>query len=107
MDGSRSLPAPVCLAASGGRMFADTSARGVVDVANRWFESVAVAQRRAQRVLPRSVYKALIAGSERGTTVDDNTAAFAELRFSPVVVGQPAQREMATSVMASRSRCRC
>jgi pre-mycofactocin synthase len=66
---------------------------------NRWFESVAVAQRRAQRVLPKSVYGALIAGSERGTTMTDNAAAFAEIMLSPTVAAQPAQREMATSVM--------
>ncbi len=66
---------------------------------NPWFESVAVAQRRAKKSLPKSVYGALVAGSERGTSMHDNTAAFAELRLSPVVVGQPAVREMATSVM--------
>ena len=66
---------------------------------NLWFESVAVAQRRARRILPRSVYDALIAGSERGTTMNDNVAAFAELGFSPVVVDQPADRHLATSVM--------
>ena len=59
---------------------------------NKWFESVAVAQRRAQRVLPKSVYDALVAGSERGTTMSDNVAAFAELGFLPVVVDQPATR---------------
>jgi heme/flavin dehydrogenase (mycofactocin system) len=66
---------------------------------NVWFESVAVAQRRARRVLPKPVYDALLAGSERGTTMDDNVAAFAELGLLPVVVDQPAVREMATSVM--------
>ena len=34
---------------------------------NRWFESVAVAQRQARKVLPKSVYKALIAGLEAVT----------------------------------------
>jgi heme/flavin dehydrogenase (mycofactocin system) len=68
-------------------------------VVNTWFESVAVAQRRAQRVLPRSVYDALVAGSERGTTMTDNVAAYAELGFLPVVLDQPAVRELATSVM--------
>src|SRR5947207_7250591 len=68
-------------------------------MANRWFESVAVAQRRAKRVLPKSVYSALIAGSERGTTMTDNAAAFAEIMLSPTVAAQPALREMATSVM--------
>jgi pre-mycofactocin synthase len=66
---------------------------------NDWFESVAVAQRRAKRVLPRSVYAALVAGSERGTTMNDNVAAFDELSFLPVVVEQPAVRNLATSVM--------
>jgi L-lactate dehydrogenase (cytochrome) len=66
---------------------------------NRWFESIAVAQQRARKVLPKSVYSALIAGSEAGRTVSDNTAAFGELRLSPVVAGQPGARELATSVM--------
>jgi heme/flavin dehydrogenase (mycofactocin system) len=66
---------------------------------NPWFESVAVAQRRAERRLPRSVYGALIAGAERGVSVDDNVAAFDELGLRPVTAGQPAQREMATEVM--------
>jgi pre-mycofactocin synthase len=66
---------------------------------NNWFESVAVAQRRAERVLPRSVYAALVAGSERGTTMNDNVAAFDELGFLPVVVEQPAVRQLATSLM--------
>ena len=69
---------------------------------NKWFESVAVAQRRAQRVLPRPVYDALLAGSEHGTTMADNVAAFAELGFLPVVVEQPAQRHLATSVMGQQ-----
>jgi heme/flavin dehydrogenase (mycofactocin system) len=68
-------------------------------VANAWFETVAVAQRRAKRRLPRSVYGALIAGAEAGTTIADNVAAFSELQLRPVVAGQAAQREMATTVM--------
>lgn len=50
---------------------------------NPFFETVAEAQRRAKKRLPKSVYAALIAGSERGVTVDDNIAAFAELGFAP------------------------
>ena len=66
---------------------------------NPWFESVAEAQRRAKKRLPASVYAALVAGSERGLTLDDNTGAFGELGFAPHVVGHPAGRDMATSVM--------
>jgi L-lactate dehydrogenase (cytochrome)/glycolate oxidase len=66
---------------------------------NAWFESVAEAQRRAQKRLPKSVYSALLAGSERGVTLDDNLAAFAELGFAPITAGQPASRDMATTVM--------
>ena len=68
-------------------------------MANKWFETVAVAQRRAKRRLPRSVYGALVAGAEEGLTVRDNVAAFSELGFAPHVAGLPATREMATSVM--------
>ncbi len=68
-------------------------------MANEWFESVAVAQRRAKKTLPKSVYGALIAGSERGATAKDNTTAFGEIGFSPITIGQPAEREMSTEVM--------
>ncbi|AOW92039.1 alpha-hydroxy-acid oxidizing enzyme [Rhodococcus sp. WMMA185] len=66
---------------------------------NSYFETVAEAQRRAKKRLPKSVYSALIAGSEKGVTVDDNTAAFAELGFAPHVVGLSDKREMATTVL--------
>jgi pre-mycofactocin synthase len=68
-------------------------------MANKWFETVAVAQRRAQRRLPKSVYGALIAGAEAGVTIRDNVEAFSELGFAPHVAGLPASREMATTVM--------
>ncbi len=48
-----------------------------------WFESVAEAQRRAKKRLPPSVYGALVAGAERGVTLDDNIAAFGELGLIP------------------------
>jgi hypothetical protein len=51
-------------------------------MAGGWFETVAEAQRRARRTLPKSVYMAVIAGSERGTTLADNLAAFGELGFA-------------------------
>src|SRR5215813_4634858 len=66
---------------------------------NAWFESVAEAQRRARKRLPASVYAALLAGAERGQTLDDNVQAFTELGFAPHVAGNPAQRELATTVM--------
>ncbi|MDA8073569.1 MAG: mycofactocin biosynthesis FMN-dependent deaminase MftD [Actinomycetota bacterium] len=69
---------------------------------NPWFETVAVAQRRARARLPRSVYGALVAGSEKGLTVHDNVAAFGELGFAPHVAGLPATRDMATTVMGQR-----
>jgi L-lactate dehydrogenase (cytochrome) len=64
-----------------------------------WFETVAEAQRRAKRRLPKGVYLALVAGAEAGATMDDNTAAFAELGFRPRVADLPTQREVATTVM--------
>ena len=66
---------------------------------NPWFESVAVAQRRAERILPRHVYDALIAGSEAGLTLDDNRAAYRELGFQPVIADRPSERHLATSVV--------
>src|ERR1700742_1553784 len=68
-------------------------------MANKWFETVAVAQRRAKRHLPKDVYGALIAGAEAGVTIRDNVAAFSELGFAPLTAGLPASRDMATTVM--------
>jgi pre-mycofactocin synthase len=68
-------------------------------MAGTWFETVAEAQRRAKKRLPQSVYSALVAGSEAGTTVNDNVAAFSELGFAPHVAGMSSKREMSTSVM--------
>src|SRR6202022_3255310 len=68
-------------------------------MANAWFETVAVAQRRAKKRLPRSVYGALVAGSEKGLTVSDNVKAFSELGFAPHVAGLSPKRDLATTVM--------
>jgi L-lactate dehydrogenase (cytochrome)/glycolate oxidase len=64
-----------------------------------WFETVAEAERRAAKRLPRSVDLAVRAGSERGLTLADNVAAFAELGFAPHMAGLSAKREQATVVM--------
>ncbi|CUR56263.1 Putative mycofactocin system heme/flavin oxidoreductase MftD [metagenome] len=66
---------------------------------NPWFETVAVAEARAKRRLPSSVYGALVAGSEKGLTIADNQAAFGQLGLAPHVAGLHAERSMATSVM--------
>jgi heme/flavin dehydrogenase (mycofactocin system) len=66
---------------------------------SEWFETVAEAQRRAKKRLPKSVYSALVAGSERGISVDDNMAAFAELGFAPHTAGLSSKRDLSTTVM--------
>ncbi|GAA2446135.1 mycofactocin biosynthesis FMN-dependent deaminase MftD [Actinomadura vinacea] len=66
---------------------------------NPWFETVAEAQRRAERRLPAMVYGALVAGSERGRTIKDNMAAFGELGFAPHVAGHQPERDLSTTVM--------
>jgi L-lactate dehydrogenase (cytochrome)/glycolate oxidase len=68
-------------------------------MANAWFETVAEAQRRAKKRLPGSVYGALVAGSEKGVSLEDNLAAFSELGFAPHVAELSEKRELATSVM--------
>ena len=68
-------------------------------MANKWFETVAEAQRRAKKRLPKSVYGALVAGSERGLTADDNVAAYGELGFAPHVAGLSDKKDLATTVM--------
>ena len=64
-----------------------------------WFETVAVAQRRARKRLPKSVYWSIVAGSEQGATLKDNVAAFGELGFTPHAGGLPAKRDLATTVL--------
>lgn len=54
-----------------------------------WFETVAEAERRARRTLPKSVYMAIIAGSEQGVTLADNLVAFGELGFAPTSPRRP------------------
>ncbi|KZS61703.1 pre-mycofactocin synthase MftD [Mycobacterium ostraviense] len=68
-------------------------------MADAWFETVAIAQQRAKRRLPKSVYSSLIAASENGITVADNVAAFAELGLAPHVIGATEKRDLATTVM--------
>jgi heme/flavin dehydrogenase (mycofactocin system) len=68
-----------------------------------WFESVAEAQRRARRRVPSSVYRAIVAGAERGVTLADNVAAFGQLGFVPrIATGLPPSRELATTVLGRR-----
>ncbi|MEM9608535.1 MAG: pre-mycofactocin synthase MftD [Actinomycetota bacterium] len=66
---------------------------------NPWFETVAVAQRRARRRLPASVYGALVAGAEAGVSSRSNTESFDALGFQTLTAGRPDVREMATTIM--------
>ena len=69
-------------------------------MASGWFETVAEAQRRAKKRLPKSVYGALVAGSEKGLTAARQhrppSTSSASRRTSP---GSPAKRDLATTVM--------
>ena len=71
-------------------------------MANEWFETVAEAQRRAKKRLPKSVYGALIAGSEKGLSSNGNLSAFDELGFAPHMCGLSQTREMSTTVMGQQ-----
>lgn len=68
-------------------------------MSDKWFETVAEAQRRAKKRLPAAAYSALLAGSERGVTYRDNTEAFEEIGFAPHVAGLAAERSLNTHVM--------
>ena len=68
-------------------------------MADEWFETVAIAQQRAKRRLPKSVYSSLISASEKGITVSDNVEAFSELGFAPHVIGALEKRDLSTTVM--------
>ena len=64
-----------------------------------WFESVSVARRRAERILPPSVAAALHAGAEAGVTLAANESAFGDLGFAPTAAGKPGERDLSTTVM--------
>src|SRR6185312_12491164 len=67
---------------------------------SEWFESVEEARRRARKRLPSSVFSALRAGAESGTTLADNVGAFRELGLVPrIATGKSGARPMATTVM--------
>ena len=68
-------------------------------MSSKWFETVAVAQRRAEHHLPASVYGALIAGSEKGLSSRDNLESFDQLGFAPHIAGNQRERSMSTTVM--------
>jgi heme/flavin dehydrogenase (mycofactocin system) len=65
----------------------------------QWFETVAFAQEKARKRLPRPVYQALVAASEKGVTVADNVEAFSELGFAPHVIGTTEKRDLSTTVL--------
>jgi pre-mycofactocin synthase len=71
-------------------------------MSNAWFESVAVAQQRARKRLPTSVYAALLAGSEKGLTLRDNVDAFDEIRFAPRTAGLAGKRKLGTTVLGQQ-----
>ena len=71
-------------------------------MSSQWMETVAEAQRRAQRRLPPSVYSALLAGNEKGVSYRDNTDAFAELGLAPCVADLSSTRDLSTTVMGQQ-----
>jgi pre-mycofactocin synthase len=71
-------------------------------MAKVWFETILEARRRARKRLPRSVYLALVAGSERGTTLRDNLSAFAELGLAPHIVDLTRDHDLSTTVMGQQ-----
>jgi len=71
-------------------------------VGDKWFETVAVAQQRAKKRLPKSVYGALIAGSEKGLTLNDNLTAFDQLGFAPHIANLPRERDMSVTVLGEK-----
>jgi heme/flavin dehydrogenase (mycofactocin system) len=66
---------------------------------NPWFETVLEAQRRTQKRLPPSIYAALVAGSERGRTPEENIDAFARMQFAPHVAGHQPTRDLSTTIL--------
>ncbi len=68
-------------------------------MASQWFETVAEAQRRARRRLPKSVYMAMMAGTEQALTREDNIRAFSEIGFRPHIANLPRERDQSTHVL--------
>ena len=68
-------------------------------MANKWFETVAIAQQRAKKRVPSSVYDAIIGGAEKGLSLASNQSVFDQLGFAPHVAGLHAERSMSTTVM--------
>jgi heme/flavin dehydrogenase (mycofactocin system) len=66
---------------------------------NLRFETVLEAQKWAKRQLPRSVYSALVSGSEQGATPAENMSAFAQIQFAPRVAGHHADRDLSTTIL--------
>ncbi len=71
-------------------------------VSTTWFESVAEAQRRAERRLPPSAYRAILAGTERGATLRDNVDAFDELGFLPHIAATVENPDLGTSILGQQ-----
>src|SRR6266568_1760015 len=63
------------------------------------FDSIAEAERRAQRTLPKSVFVMLQAGNERGLTRAANVTAFDEIGWLPRIGDQPAAPRQSTTVL--------
>lgn len=72
-------------------------------MSNDWFESIAVAQMRAKKRLPASVYGAIMGGTDAGISRADNVDAFGELGIRPLTAGQPPGRDMSVTVMGQPS----
>lgn len=63
-------------------------------------ETVAEAQRRAKKELPEPVYVSILAGVEKGVTLDLNVAIFDEIGFRPRIgIAIPPDRKLSTSVL--------
>ena len=63
-------------------------------------ETLAEAQRRAKRRLPKDIYNSLVAGTEKGVTTQANVEIFDEVGFLPRVAAPlPMERDLTTSVL--------
>ena len=63
-------------------------------------ETLAEAQRRAKKRLPKDIYNSLVAGTEKGLTAQANVEVFDEIGFQPRVAKPlPMQRDLSTTVL--------
>ena len=92
-------PVPLKLSMQSARRRALQRKPGLAMARETWFETVAIAQQRAKKRLPKSVYSLADLRQRERRDGRRQRRAFSELGFAPHVVGAPEKRDLSTTVM--------